>query len=106
LKKFSKSFQKVDHDEYFFSYFQQMATPQRLTDTFCERLSLFTFFHLGSDARIGIAESQEGLIVTVAHSRVVPFEFRLSWPEIEQMLADPARFEGYMLDHLTRHRQS
>ncbi len=83
-----------------------MAIPQRLTDTFRERLSLITFFHLGSDARVGIAEGADGLTVSVAHSRVVPFEFALTWPEIEQLLADPSRFEGFMLDYLTRYRQS
>jgi hypothetical protein len=83
-----------------------MATSQRLTDTFRERLGLFSFFHLGSDAKIDIAESSEGLKVSVEHSRVVPFEFRLSWAEIEQLLAEPSRFESFMLDCLTRHRRS
>jgi len=83
-----------------------METSQRLTDTFRERLGLFSFFHLGSDARIAIAESSEGLKVSVAHSRVIPFEFALSWPEIEQLLAEPSRFEALMLDYLTRYRQS
>ena len=83
-----------------------MATFQRLTEAFRERLSLFSFFHLGSDARIDIAEDAEGLKVSVAHSRVAPFKFKLSWPEVEQLLATPSRFEEFWLDHLTRYRQS
>jgi hypothetical protein len=83
-----------------------MATSQHLTGAFRERLMLFSFFHLGSDARIDIAEGVEGLRVSVAHSRVTPFEFRLSWPEVEQLLADPSRFEAFWLDYLTRYRRS
>ena len=75
-------------------------------EAFRERLSLFTFFHLGSDAKISIAEGAEGLTVSVAHSRVAPFEFDLSWPEIEELVGDPSRFEGFLLDHLTRYRRS
>jgi len=83
-----------------------METSQRLTETFRERLELFSFFHLGSDARIDIQGGTEGLKIFVAHSRVSPFEFTLSWPEVEDLLGDPSRFEGLMLDCLTRYRRS
>ncbi|MFB3904486.1 MAG: hypothetical protein ACE15E_13630 [Acidobacteriota bacterium] len=83
-----------------------METSQQLTTAFRERLVLFSFFHLGSDARIDITEGPESLKVSMAHSRVVPFDFSLSWPETEQLLADPSRFEAFMLDLLTRYRRS
>jgi len=83
-----------------------METLQRLKESFRERLSLFSFFHLGSDAEIDIAEGSEGLKISISHSRVVPFEFGVSWPEIEQLVTSPSRFEAFMLDYLTRHRRS
>ncbi|HXK61955.1 MAG TPA: hypothetical protein PLP42_18880 [Acidobacteriota bacterium] len=53
-----------------------------------------------------MTESETALVVSVAHSRVVPFEFTLSWNEVGELLADPNRFEAFMLDYLTRHRRS
>jgi len=83
-----------------------MEKRQSFTETFRERLGLFTFFHLGSDAEVRMTESETALVVSVAHSRVVPFEFTLSWNEVGELLADPNRFEAFMLDYLTRHRRS
>ncbi len=90
----------------FFLYFSKMKTFQQLTDTLRERLSLFSFFHLGSDAKIGIAETSEGLKISVAHSRVHPFEIAFTWPEVQKLLAEPSRFETLLLDYLTRYRRS
>ncbi|RPI24772.1 MAG: hypothetical protein EHM61_16150 [Acidobacteria bacterium] len=83
-----------------------MTTYQRLTASLRQSLELFAFFHLGSDARIDVNESESGVEISVAHSRVVPFDLSLCWAEVEDLVADPARFEALMLDQLTRYRRS
>ena len=83
-----------------------MANNQRFIEQFRERLGLFCFFHLGSDAEINVREDTEGLKVTISHKRVTPFEFIVPWAQVQSIAGDSDRFEALMLGHLTRYRRS
>ena len=64
----------------------------------------FVFFHLGTDAKIDLREDNQGLGFRIQHERVQPFDFELSWMQIEQMTTDPELLEDYLLDYLARYR--
>ena len=83
-----------------------MTTFQPFADEFRQRLEMFSFFHLGSDATISLREDAEGLSVAIAHRRVTPFEFTIPWPQVQALATDADRFESFMLDYLTRYRRS
>ncbi len=80
-------------------------TPADL-DRFRELLDGFVFFHLGSDARVEVGESEAGLTVSFEHPRVHAFHWRLRDEEAAGLAADPRRFEDAMLEQLTTHRRS
>ncbi len=69
-----------------------------------ERVGDFVFFHLGADAKIDSREDNQGLSFRIQHERVQPFDFELSWMQIEQMTTDPELLEGYLLEYLARYR--
>jgi len=73
---------------------------------FREELSLFVFFHLGSDACIEVRDSDSGLFFSFRHDRIEPFEFELSRDQVRESLEFPDRLETRLLDYLTRHRRS
>jgi len=73
---------------------------------FIEKFNSFVFFHLGSDAVVGIGELHDGMEVEVEHSRVQPFRFTLSKSEIEKLIKDPDQFEEFFLSFLTTYRRS
>jgi len=75
-------------------------------EDFFQRLRLFAFFHLGSDARISLADQPEGIRVTIAHRRVTPFDFFLTWEELRALLDSPSECEDFLLAQLMRHRAS
>ena len=83
-----------------------MSESQRLIQELRERLGLFSFFHLGSDAEIRLQEGPQGLRISISHRRVTPFEFTIPWAQIQTLAGDPDRFEAFMLDYLTRYRRS
>ncbi len=82
------------------------SDQQLLTENFFEKLRLFSFFHLGSDAEISLVDEPEGITVSIAHRRVSPFRFSLSWEELRELLELPSAFEDFMLGELMRHRVS
>ncbi|MFQ5740731.1 MAG: hypothetical protein ACE5JX_17140 [Acidobacteriota bacterium] len=71
-----------------------------------EKLDMFVFFHLGSDASVEVREEKEALVVALRHHRVEPFDIRIRRSELGTLVGDPARFENMMLDYLTAHRRS
>jgi len=83
-----------------------MESHLQLVRELRERLELFSFFHLGSDAEIRYQEDEGGLKVSISHRRVTPFEFTVPWAELEALAGAPDRFEALMLDYLTRYRRS
>jgi len=82
------------------------SEQQLLAQDFFQRLHLFSFFHLGSDAEISLADEPEGISVAIAHRRVSPFRFSLRWEELRALLDSPSGFEDFMLSELMRHRVS
>ncbi len=69
-----------------------------------ERVGDFVFFHLGADAKIDSREEDESLRVQIRHERVKPFDFELTWVQVEQMATDPELLEDYLLEYLARYR--
>ena len=69
-------------------------------------LDAFVFFHLGSNAGVGVEETSGGLSVRLEHRRIQSFQFSLSELEIDSFAHDPESFEEFLLDHLTTHRRS
>ncbi len=64
----------------------------------------FAFFHLGTDAKIESREEPQGLGFRIRHDRVQPFDFELTWVQVEQMGTDPELLEDYLLEYLARYR--
>ncbi len=69
-----------------------------------EKVGDFVFFHLGADAQVESREADLGLRFRIQHERVKPFDFELSWVQVEQMTTDPELLEDYLLDYLASYR--
>ena len=69
-----------------------------------ERMGDFVFFHLGVDAKVESREEDPGLHFRIQHERVQPFDFELTWVQVEQMTTDPELLEDYLLEYLARYR--
>lgn len=74
-------------------------------EQFREALESFSFFHLGSDARLRFHERESSLSVSIEHDRVHPFTFQLSREELDEFVGDFERLEGFLLEQLTRNRR-
>ena len=70
-----------------------------------EQLDLFCFFHLGSDASLELREEEDRLRITVDHHRVEPFEFTISYGELEILLTTDKGLEDFLLDEIIPHRR-
>ena len=70
-----------------------------------ERLDLFIFFHLGSDAEVAIQETEVALRVSLSHPRVHPFSFEIQSSSLQGYQQEPLLFEDFLLDQLTQHRR-
>lgn len=81
-----------------------MEKPQ-LKEQFQEKLSLFCFFHLGSDAQLEVVEEGDQLRVTLEQHRITPLTFTLSYERLEAMLADSTELENFMLNEIIPHRR-
>lgn len=77
-----------------------------LKQNFRQRVDLFVFFHLGSDASVAMREGAEGVRVHIQHRRVEPFDLSLSEDQIQHFLDHPREFEQFMVEHLNLHRRS
>jgi len=77
----------------------------QLKDQFQEKLNLFCFFHLGSDARLEVLEEADQLRVRLEQHRITPLTFTLSFRRLEEMLVDSADLENFMLDQIISHRR-
>ncbi len=77
----------------------------QLKEQFQEKLNLFCFFHLGSDAQLEVVVEGDQLRVTLEQHRITPLTFTLSYERLEEMLADSAKLENFMLDEITPHRR-
>ncbi len=78
--------------------------PER--ETCLRELRRFLFFHLGSDAKVTVHPTQQGLEVEVEHQRVRPMHLRFEVEEMVSMSGDRTRFEDHLLAFLTRYRRS
>jgi hypothetical protein len=76
-----------------------------LKEQFQEKLDLFCFFHLGSDVQLELVEEGDGLRVNLEQHRITPLTFTLSYERLEEMLADSAELENFMLAEITPHRR-
>ena len=79
--------------------------PDRDIDQFQTRLNEFIFFHLGSDAVVGIEEGPGRSRFRLTHPRIDDFEFVLEPGQMRILVSDEARFEEFMLGFLNRHRR-
>ena len=77
----------------------------QLKDQFQEKLNLFCFFHLGSDAQLEVLEEADQLRVRLEQHRITPLTFTLTYQRLEEMLADSAELENFMLDQIISHRR-
>ncbi len=77
----------------------------QLEREFREKLDLFCFFHLGSDAQVEVVQQEDSLRISVAHHRVESFQFAVSCPRLEEFLKAPARLEEFLLDEILSHRR-
>lgn len=77
----------------------------QLKEQFQEKLNLFCFFHLGSDAHLELVEEGNQLRVTLEQHRIKPLTFTLSYERLEEMLADSTELENFMLNEITPHRR-
>ena len=77
----------------------------QLKEQFQEKLNLFCFFHLGSDAQVEVVEEGNQLRVTLEQHRITPLTFTLLYERLEAMLADSTALENFMLDEVTPHRK-
>ena len=77
----------------------------QLKDQFQEKLNLFCFFHLGSDAQLEVLEEADQLRVRLEQHRINPLTFTLSYQRLEEMLADSAELENFMLNQIIAHRR-
>ncbi len=73
---------------------------------FLNQLRQFVLFHLGSDAKVSISFTAEGLDIEVKHPRVAPMQLQFSSQEISSLAEDRSGFEDRWLTCLTRHRRS
>ena len=78
--------------------------PQ-LTSQFREKLDLFCFFHLGSDARVEVREENEQIRILIRHHRVTPFEFSITYGRLQELKDDSPALERFMLEQITPHRR-
>lgn len=69
-------------------------------------IEAWSFFHLGSDARLAFADTGAGLKVRFEHRRIHPYEVRFSGADTDRLGADPEALEQLLLDELARHRRS
>jgi len=74
--------------------------------SFEKKLKSFVFFHLGSDAQLGIESDSDHIQVSLSHQRIHPCDFSLSLQEASELATDEEAFEDYMFSLLTRHRSS
>jgi len=72
---------------------------------FREQLDLFCFFHLGSDVQVEILHQEKTLQISVAHHRVEPFQFTVSYLRLEELLKDSFQLERFLLDEILSHRR-
>ena len=77
----------------------------QLKEQFQEKLDLFCFFHLGSDAQLELVEEGNQLRVTMKQHRITPLTFTLSYQRLEEMLTDSTELENFMLAEITPHRR-
>ena len=77
----------------------------QLKERFQEKLSLFCFFHLGSDVQLEVVVQENQLWVTLEQHRITPLTFTLSYERLEEMLADSTELEKFMLNEITPHRR-
>ena len=77
----------------------------QLKEQFQEKLNLFCFFHLGSDAQLEVVEEENQLRVTLEQHRITPLSFTLPYQQLEEMLADSIELENFMLNEITPHRK-
>ncbi len=83
-----------------------MKNNPELADLVTEEIGWFVFFLLGSDAKIEVDQQVEGIKVSIAHRRITPMVFELSWNEVSDMLQKKDRLENFLLDLLNEHRRS
>ncbi len=77
----------------------------QLKEQFQEKLNLFCFFHLGSDAHLEVVEEENQLRVTLEQHRITPLSFTLPYQRLEEMLADSIELENFMLNEITPYRK-
>jgi hypothetical protein len=83
-----------------------METKASPAEQLTKQLTLFVFFHLGSDAEVSIQSNPQVLKVSIEHPRVEGFRFELPSQDLETMIRDPEGFEDYLLELLVRYRRS
>lgn len=86
-------------------FFRFCMLSDELRQKLRDRLDLFFFFHLGSDAHLEIEEAPEQVQVRIEHRRVEPFELAIPYERVPSLLSHPRELEQLLLDQLNSHRR-
>ena len=76
-----------------------------LSGRFVDRLKLLVFFHLGADANCAIRSTSDGLEASIEHSRIDPFDLKVRFEELENIVNSPGRIERLFLELLVKNRR-
>ena len=76
-----------------------------LPDRLVQRLKLLVFFHLGADAIFTCVLKSNGLVASLSHSRIEPFQFEIPSEKLSQMADNLEKVEELFLDLLVKHRR-
>lgn len=73
-------------------------------DQLVQKLKLLVFFHLGSDAKFTV-NLKNGLVVSIVHPRIEPFDLEISSERLTDMADSPEEVEEIFLDLLVKNRR-